>query len=101
MAASPPVDASAPRITPSRPSASSTAASSASRLPSHMASTSSGRVPATRVPSAKEDAASAIGQAWPQIEREYAGWQSRPGLIVAGAAALGLGALVASRRRKG
>jgi len=47
-----------------------------------------------------EDAASAIGEAWPQIEREYSGWQSRPGLIVAGAAALGLGALVASRRRK-
>jgi len=47
-----------------------------------------------------EDAASVIGQAWPQIEREYAGWQSRPGLIVAGAAALGLGALVVSKRRR-
>jgi 1-acyl-sn-glycerol-3-phosphate acyltransferase len=47
-----------------------------------------------------EDAASVIGQAWPQIEREYAGWQSRPGVIVAGAAALGLGALVVSKRRR-
>jgi 1-acyl-sn-glycerol-3-phosphate acyltransferase len=47
-----------------------------------------------------EDAASAIGEAWPQIEKEYAGWQSRPGLMVAGAAAIGLGALVASKRRK-
>lgn len=47
-----------------------------------------------------EDAATAIERAWPQVEREYAGWQSRPGLLVAGAAALGLGAWAASRRRK-
>jgi 1-acyl-sn-glycerol-3-phosphate acyltransferase len=47
-----------------------------------------------------EDAATAIGQAWPQIEREYAGWQARPGVMVAAAAAIGLGALVASKRRK-
>lgn len=47
-----------------------------------------------------EDAATAIGQAWPQIEREYAGWQARPGVVAAGAAAVGLGVLLASRRRK-
>ena len=54
-----PVDASMLRVAASRASASSTATSSASRLPSHIAMTSSGRVPATRVPSANDDAARA------------------------------------------
>lgn len=46
-----------------------------------------------------EDAASAIGEAWPQVQAEYTRWQNRPGVIVAGAAALGLAAWLARRRR--
>lgn len=44
-----------------------------------------------------EDAALAIGEAWPQVSEEYARWQNRPGLIAAGAAALGLAWLVRKR----
>ncbi len=47
------------------PSASSTAVSNASLLPSHMALTSSGRLAATRVPSANEPAASASARSPP------------------------------------
>lgn len=47
-----------------------------------------------------EDAASAIGAAWPQVQAEYTHWQNRPGVIVAGAAALGLAAWLARRRRR-
>lgn len=48
-----------------------------------------------------EDAATAINAAWPQIDEEYTRWQARPGVIAAGAAALGLGGwLVARRLRK-
>jgi 1-acyl-sn-glycerol-3-phosphate acyltransferase len=57
-------------------------------------------VPVEGLEATPEDAALAIGQVWPQVEEEYARWQARPGLIVAGAAAIGLGALVAARRRK-
>jgi 1-acyl-sn-glycerol-3-phosphate acyltransferase len=57
-------------------------------------------VPVEGLEATPEDAAQAIGEAWPQIEEEYARWQARPGVIVAGAAAIGLGALVASRRRR-
>lgn len=57
-------------------------------------------VPVEGLEATPEGAAEAIGQAWPQVEQEYAKWQSRPGVIVAGAAALGLGALVVSKRRK-
>ena len=57
-------------------------------------------VPVEGLEATPEDAAEAIGQAWPQIEEEYARWQARPGVIVAGVAAIGLGALVASRRRR-
>lgn len=46
-----------------------------------------------------EDAAQAIGEVWPQIEGEYTNWQNRAGVIAAGAAAVGLGALVMRRRR--
>jgi len=46
-----------------------------------------------------EDAATAIGTVWPQITEEYANWQNRVGVIAAGAAVVGLGALVARRRR--
>ena len=46
-----------------------------------------------------EDAALAMGQAWPQVTEEYARWEDRAGLVAAGAAALGLGAWVARRRR--
>ncbi|KRC48796.1 MULTISPECIES: lysophospholipid acyltransferase family protein [unclassified Nocardioides] len=46
-----------------------------------------------------EDAASAIGAAWPQVTEEYTRWQNRPGVIAAGAAALGLGAWLGWRRR--
>jgi 1-acyl-sn-glycerol-3-phosphate acyltransferase len=45
-----------------------------------------------------EDAAAAIGAAWPQVTEEYARWQSRPTLIAAGLAAVGLGAWVVKRR---
>ncbi len=45
-----------------------------------------------------EDAATAIGAAWPQVTEEYSRWRSRPGLIAAGAAALGLGAWVVKKR---
>lgn len=48
--------------------------------------------------STQENAAAAIGQAWPQIQEEYTHWQNRPGVIAAAAAALGLGAWVAKRR---
>jgi 1-acyl-sn-glycerol-3-phosphate acyltransferase len=44
-----------------------------------------------------EDAALAIGEAWPQVSEEYARWQGRPGLLAAGAAALGLAWLVRKR----
>lgn len=47
-----------------------------------------------------EGAASAIGEVWPQIEGEYSSWQNRAGVIAVGAAAIGLGALVARRRRR-
>ena len=46
-----------------------------------------------------EDAAAAIGEAWPQVTEEYARWQNRAGLIAAGAAAVGLGAWVVKKRR--
>jgi 1-acyl-sn-glycerol-3-phosphate acyltransferase len=57
-------------------------------------------VPVEGLEATPEDAALAIGQAWPQVEQEYAKWQARPGVIVASAAAIGLGALVVSKRRK-
>ena len=41
-----------------------------------------------------EDAAVAIGEAWPQVTEEYARWQNRAGRAAAGAAAVGLGTLV-------
>lgn len=47
-----------------------------------------------------EDAASAINEVWPQISEEYTRWQARPGAIAAGAAAVGLGWLLARRLRK-
>jgi 1-acyl-sn-glycerol-3-phosphate acyltransferase len=47
-----------------------------------------------------EDAAEAIGRAWPQVSEEYTRWQNRPGAIAAGAAAVGLGAWVIRRRRR-
>lgn len=47
-----------------------------------------------------EDAASAIGEAWPQVQDEYTRWQNRPGIIVAGAAAFGLAAWLVRRRRR-
>lgn len=56
-------------------------------------------VPVDGLEATPEDAALAIGNAWPQVEKEYARWQARPGLIVAGAAALGVGMWVARRRR--
>jgi 1-acyl-sn-glycerol-3-phosphate acyltransferase len=46
-----------------------------------------------------EDAAAAIGEAWPQVTEEYHRWQNRAGLITAGAAAVGLGAWVVKKRR--
>lgn len=46
-----------------------------------------------------EDAASAIGAVWPQVTEEYASWRNRAGVIAAGAAAIGLGALIVRRRR--
>jgi 1-acyl-sn-glycerol-3-phosphate acyltransferase len=46
-----------------------------------------------------EDAATAIGTAWPQVTEEYARWQNRPGLVAAGLAAVGLGALIVRKRR--
>lgn len=56
-------------------------------------------VPVEGLEATPEDAAAAIGEAWPQVEEEYARWQARPGLIVAGAAAVGLGVWAAKRRR--
>lgn len=47
-----------------------------------------------------EDAATAIGRAWPQVSEEYTRWQNRPGVIAAGAAAIGLGAWAIRRRRR-
>jgi 1-acyl-sn-glycerol-3-phosphate acyltransferase len=44
-----------------------------------------------------EDAALAIGEAWPQVTQEYARWQGRPRLLAAGAAALGLAWLFRKR----
>ena len=41
-----------------------------------------------------EDAAAAIGEAWPQVTEEYARWQNRAGRVAAGAAAVGLGTWV-------
>ena len=46
-----------------------------------------------------EDAALAIETAWPQVTEEYGRWQNRRGAVAAGLAAVGLGALVARRRR--
>ncbi|GAA3829129.1 lysophospholipid acyltransferase family protein [Nocardioides panacisoli] len=46
-----------------------------------------------------EDAATAIDTAWPQVTEEYARWQNRPGLVAAGLAAVGLGALIVKKRR--
>ena len=46
-----------------------------------------------------EGAATAINAVWPQISEEYTRWQARPG-VIAGAAALALGWLVARRLRK-
>ena len=47
-----------------------------------------------------EDAAAVIGEAWPQVSEEYTRWQNRPGVIAAGAAALGIGAWVWKRRHR-
>lgn len=47
-----------------------------------------------------EDAAEAIGRAWPQVAEEYTRWQNRPGAIAAGAAALGVGAWIIRRRMR-
>jgi 1-acyl-sn-glycerol-3-phosphate acyltransferase len=45
-----------------------------------------------------EDAATAIGAAWPQVSEAYARWQGRPTLIAAGLAAIGLGAWAVKKR---
>ncbi|THI98368.1 1-acyl-sn-glycerol-3-phosphate acyltransferase [Nocardioides sp.] len=46
-----------------------------------------------------EDAAVAIGEAWPQVTEEYSRWQDRPRVVAAGLAAIGLGAWVVRKRR--
>lgn len=56
-------------------------------------------VSVTGLQATPEDAAAAIGAVWPQITEEYASWQNRAGVLAAGAAAIGLGALIARRRR--
>ncbi len=56
-------------------------------------------VPATGLEATPEDAAAAIGAAWPQVSEEYARWQNRPGVVAAGLAAVGLGAWLGWRRR--
>lgn len=47
-----------------------------------------------------EDAAAAIGEAWPQVTAEYDRWRRRPGRLAALAAALGLAWLVRRRRER-
>jgi 1-acyl-sn-glycerol-3-phosphate acyltransferase len=46
-----------------------------------------------------EDAAQAIGEVWPQISEEYTRWQSRPSVIAASVAAVGLGAWIYKHRK--
>ena len=46
-----------------------------------------------------EDAAAAIGEAWPQVTEEYGRWQDRAGWVAGGAAALGLGVWVVRKKR--
>lgn len=47
-----------------------------------------------------EDAAAAIGQAWPQVQAEYTRWQTRPGVIAAAAAAVGVAGWLVRRRHR-
>lgn len=58
-------------------------------------------VPVEGLEATPEQAAAVIDQAWPQVSEEYTRWQNRPGVIAAGAAAVGLGAWIARRRLRG
>ena len=61
-------------------------------------------IPAADLPSTPEAAGELVeGRVWPEVEREFRGLRSRPGLIAAGLAAVGLaagGGLAYRRRRK-
>jgi 1-acyl-sn-glycerol-3-phosphate acyltransferase len=59
-------------------------------------------IPASSLPSTPEAAGELVeGRLWPEVEGEYRRLRSRPGVIAAGLAALGLGAgaVVQQRRR--
>jgi len=61
-------------------------------------------IPAVDLPPTPEAAGELVeGRVWPEVQREFKGLRSRPGLIAAGLAALGLaaGGGVAYRRRRG
>jgi 1-acyl-sn-glycerol-3-phosphate acyltransferase len=58
-------------------------------------------IPATDLPPTPETAGELVeGQVWPEVEREFRGLRSRPGLIAAAAAALGAGVALETRRRR-
>lgn len=58
-------------------------------------------IPVAGLEPTPQTAAELVGEAlWPQVEQEYTRLRARPGLIAAGAAAAGLGALLVRRRRR-
>jgi 1-acyl-sn-glycerol-3-phosphate acyltransferase len=58
-------------------------------------------IPAAHLPPSPETAGELVeGQVWPEVEREFRGLRSRPGLIAAAMAALGAGVALETRRRR-
>lgn len=58
-------------------------------------------IPPADLPATPEAAGELVeGRVWPEVEREFRGLRSRPGLIAAGLAALGVAGGVAYRRRR-
>jgi len=58
-------------------------------------------IPAGDLPPTAEAAGELVeGRVWPEVQREFRGLRSRPGLIAAAAAALGVGVAFETRRRR-
>jgi 1-acyl-sn-glycerol-3-phosphate acyltransferase len=59
-------------------------------------------IPVEAIPATPEAAGELLSdELWPEIEGQFSALRAHPGLIAAGLAAVGLGAVVATRRRRG